>query len=224
VVIPDLSSIEIYTKKDELSTNLQPILFIAIMTRGTIMPNGRRPTDAHILACAFHKATEVLGKPAASKVVSSLKNYGVYLDDPNFDLQKLSTALNDMLGTGAASLIFERLYLALDELATKPSGLGRLEVPRSLSGAEVAFLTGLWGLTFLFALLVSIGATTFTLGLTIDDHPADLLAYAAISWVPLVLLVFTLVTWRPWKRTRSEVRDDEKRQMEPVIAKILNAS
>ena len=187
------------------------------------MPSSRK-TDAHLLARAFQKAIEVLGKPAAAKVVSGLRNYGVYLDSPDFDLQKLSTALNDMLGTGATTLIFERLYMALDELATKSTGLGLFEGQRSKSGVEAAFLTGLWGLTFLFALLVSIGAITFTLGLTIDDHPADLLAYAAISWVPLALLVFTLVTWRPWKRTGSEVRGDEKRQMEPVIAKILNVS
>jgi hypothetical protein len=78
-----------------------------------------RPIDSRVLAVAFHKAIEVLGERSVNLLIDDLKHYGVYFDEPNFDLQRLSGAIGDLVGESAASLIFERFIIELDKISER---------------------------------------------------------------------------------------------------------
>lgn len=72
--------------------------------------------DSRVIGFAFHNAIKVLGERNVNALVEDLKHYGVYFDDPDFDLLRLSNAIIDLLGEGAASLIFERFALEINRL------------------------------------------------------------------------------------------------------------
>jgi hypothetical protein len=75
-----------------------------------------RSKDRSVFAVAFLRATEVLGNKSADSLIRDLKHYGVYFDDPEFDLYVFSNAINDLIGKPAANLIFERFVIALGKL------------------------------------------------------------------------------------------------------------
>jgi hypothetical protein len=76
-----------------------------------------RSKDKPVFAVAFQRAIEVLGNRSADSLIQDLKHYGVYFDDPEFDLHVFSNAINDLIGKPAANLIFERFVIELGKLA-----------------------------------------------------------------------------------------------------------
>jgi len=72
--------------------------------------------DVRVIAQAFNNSIQVLGPTSVDLLIHNLKHYGVYFDNPSFDLQQMSNAIGDILGEEAASLIYERFNLELNRL------------------------------------------------------------------------------------------------------------
>jgi hypothetical protein len=76
--------------------------------------------DNRLAALAFINAIKVLGELNVRLLLQELGQLGVYLDDHDLNLHRLSEATTIILGESAASLIFERFVKELDKLNTMP--------------------------------------------------------------------------------------------------------
>ena len=74
-----------------------------------------RSKDKPVFAADFSERLKSWARKAL--ISRDLKRYGVYFDDPEFDLHVFSNAINDLIGKPAANLIFERFVIELSKLA-----------------------------------------------------------------------------------------------------------
>jgi hypothetical protein len=74
---------------------------------------------SELIRQAFESAVGVLGERSKQLLIEDLKYNGVYLNDPELDLQKLMKALKEILREEAAEMIIERIMIKLDEIESE---------------------------------------------------------------------------------------------------------
>lgn len=65
---------------------------------------------------AFETSLDVLGAPTKQALIEDLERYGIYMNDPQFNLPQLEQGLKQRMGDEATGLILERVNRKLDEL------------------------------------------------------------------------------------------------------------
>lgn len=82
--------------------------------------------EGHLVAQAFDKVIEFLGRENSISLIQELEYRGVKLNDPELKLEQISKALFDIFGDHAASLFFDMFVQELDKL----SGTAKIESKR----------------------------------------------------------------------------------------------
>jgi hypothetical protein len=77
--------------------------------------------QSKLIRQAFEFTVAPIGDRSKALLIEDLKYQGVYLDDPELDLEKLVNGLREILRNEPAELIIERMLIKLDEIESTHS-------------------------------------------------------------------------------------------------------